>query len=386
MFNNLLNYYMKNTQKRINDRIEAINEKRITLRKSGNISYKSLKSIKNSHLYANRPKIIKSIRESEPNEIIGLLTLTVAKSIVKNLKVKPNLKTSSVNIEEETKMKTQNLEFTSLQELYFGFDLEYTDIDKFEFFLNLFLDLKINGLFWESIQSVLKEYIPYAVYCASEQAFQENYMVEELFNTNFRDKNIDVFAESVFLFCQTPKSNIIMERFVQFLHDGYSYDSKDSEGRYIKKNEIINFKNFNEALKASISFVLEPILEIEIVHSLGERAYNIILEDFRVNTDLYFNSIFEHRRGPFTKTDKLYFDVLVELALAGQRYIEEIKKIQYDLYGNIESEYFNSEVFREKATSFFSERRFELLSYESSIKKDIENDRLISYFEEISEN
>jgi len=45
MFTSLLNYYLKNAQDRINERIEVINKKRSALRSSGSSLYSDLKSI-----------------------------------------------------------------------------------------------------------------------------------------------------------------------------------------------------------------------------------------------------------------------------------------------------------------------------------------------------
>lgn len=45
MVTNLLKYYLSNCQKRINERIELINSRRVSLRNSKDIRYKKLKKL-----------------------------------------------------------------------------------------------------------------------------------------------------------------------------------------------------------------------------------------------------------------------------------------------------------------------------------------------------
>ena len=138
MFNNLIQYYLKSAQLRINNRIRAINEERTILRASGDIRYKELRAIRNTHLYSNKPKTIKEIREGKSEILIDKLSVIVAESLKDNLKLKPDFNSYSSNKNDEINMKKSNLEFVSLQELLWGFDFDYTEVDKFNFFLNLF--------------------------------------------------------------------------------------------------------------------------------------------------------------------------------------------------------------------------------------------------------
>ncbi|MDM5145061.1 hypothetical protein ICE98_02179 [Lactococcus lactis] len=124
MFKNLLSYYGNNVQVRINERIEKINNQRKSLRSSHDKQYKDLKSIKNTHLYINKPKIIKDIREKKADEVTKLLSVTIGQSLIDNLKLKPDLSTYSSDKYHELKMKKDNLEFTSFQELFWGFQIE----------------------------------------------------------------------------------------------------------------------------------------------------------------------------------------------------------------------------------------------------------------------
>ena len=88
MVTNLLKYYLSNCQKRINERIELINSRRVSLRNSRDIRYKKLKKIRNTHIYKNKPKIIKEIRELDSDILVEKLSLTVAQSLIDNIKLK----------------------------------------------------------------------------------------------------------------------------------------------------------------------------------------------------------------------------------------------------------------------------------------------------------
>ena len=82
MFNNLIQYYLKSAQLRINNRIDAINEERTILRASGDIRYKELRDIRNTHLYSNKPRTIKEIREGKAEILIDKLSVIVAESLI----------------------------------------------------------------------------------------------------------------------------------------------------------------------------------------------------------------------------------------------------------------------------------------------------------------
>ena len=92
MFTSLLDYYLKNAQDRINERIEDINKERSALRSSGSSLYSDLKPIRNSHLYEHKPSAIKIIRESDPHQLYKKMTVRVAESLLENIKLKPNFK------------------------------------------------------------------------------------------------------------------------------------------------------------------------------------------------------------------------------------------------------------------------------------------------------
>lgn len=361
MFNNLIRYYLKSAQLRINNRIDTINEERTILRASGDIRYKELRDIRNTHLYSNKPRTIKEIREGKPEILIDKLSVIVAESLIDNLKLKPDFNSYSSNKNDEINMKKSNLEFVSLQELLWGFDYDYTEVDKFNFFLNLFLDLEIVAEYSSLVRKILIDYVPYARYIALEKAVSEDCEFGSMFAPDYKNDNIDVFAESVFAFCSSDASHEMMSRFSKFLLTPFMYESKDENGRYLKKSVVVNFQNFEQAFSQVLNHILEPLDGVETYHSLGKRAYDIIMDDFKIDSNLTY---YRMSRSPesygyyLTASEKPDIEVLSNLLEASEIYIEKLMQAQQDFYGNIEQLYFESGMFSNNATPYFSEERF----------------------------
>lgn len=392
MFNNLIKYYLKSAQLRINNRIDVINEKRTILRASGDIRYKELRAIKNTHLYSNKPSLIKEIRVGEPEILKKKLSVIVAESLIDNLKLKPNFNSYSSNKTDESSMKKSNLEFISLQELLWGFDFDYTEVDKFNFILNLFLDLERVDEYSSLVRDVLIDYVPYARYIALEKAVNEDYEFGSMFAPDYKNNNIDVFAESVFAFCSSNASDEMMSRFSKFLLTPFMYESKDENGRYLKKTVEVNFQNFEQAFSQVLSHILEPLDSIETYHSLGKRAYDIIIDDFKIDSDLTY---YRMSRSPesygyyLTASEKPDIDVLSDLLEASEIYIEKLMSAQRDFYGNIEQLYFESGMFSNNATTYFSEERFYKMVDEKNhekIEEEYNKWRMIELYEEEMQN
>ena len=156
-------------------------------------------------------------------------------------------------------MRSENLEFRTLQELFWGFDKEFTQKDKFNFFLNLFLDLESDEEYSFYIQKILLDYVPYARELAFEQYTEHYKNYDCIFENDSKNNHVDTFAESVYLFCLSDISETIMENFLEFLRSEYTYESKDSNGRYQLKKEIIHFQNFEDAFRKLNKDILESI-------------------------------------------------------------------------------------------------------------------------------
>lgn len=372
MFTSLLNYYLKNAQDRINERIEVINKKRYALRSSGSSLYSDLKLIRNSHLYEHKPKTIKDIRESDPDQLYKKMTVRVAESLLENIKLKPNFKSYSSNKDEELEMRKNNFEFISLQEIFWGVGESYTDSDKFNFVLNLFLDLSKHPVYSSMTYSILIDYVPLARYKALDKAIDEDREFGSMFASDYKNANIDVFAEAVYFFCMKTESDKIMDRFIEFLHMEYKYESKDQTGHFLWKPDIIHFQNFNEAFQKNLKNILEPILNMEMHQSLGKRVYDITLDNFKINSKLMEISMV---RGPeeyghhLTMAEKNDVDVMSVLLSVNKIYIDKLIEAQQDIFGDIEQMYFNSMFSSLSTTSYFSEERFLRLITQKQIKE-----------------
>ena len=356
MFTSLLNYYLKNAQDRINERIEVINKKRYALRSSGSSLYSDLKLIRNSHLYEHKPKTIKDIRESDPDQLYKKMTVRVAESLLENIKLKPNFKSYSSNKDEELEMRKNNFEFISLQEIFWGVGESYTDSDKFNFVLNLFLDLSKHPVYSSMTYSILIDYVPLARYKALDKAIDEDREFGSMFASDYKNANIDVFAEAVYFFCMKTESDKIMDRFIEFLHMEYKYESKDQTGHFLWKPDIIHFQNFNEAFQKNLKNILEPILNMEMHQSLGKRVYDITLDNFKINSKLMEISMV---RGPeeyghhLTMAEKNDVDVMSVLLSVNKIYIDKLIEAQQDIFGDIEQMYFNSMFSSLSTNSYF---------------------------------
>lgn len=101
---------------------------------------------------------------------------------------------------------------------------------------------------------------------------------------------------------------------------------------------------------------------METYSSLGKRAYDIIIDDFKINSELqYYDMItspelYDH--STLIWNEKKLNDVFYYLYSTSEKYIEQLKQIQNDLYGNIEKEYFDSQMFQQNSSPYYSEERF----------------------------
>ena len=92
----ILNYFCKLSQERLNNKIKIINNERELLREKP--LYKDLKKrITCTDLYKNKPKIIKNILNEDYMQLKDLLSYTIAESIKENMKLKPEVKTKSID-------------------------------------------------------------------------------------------------------------------------------------------------------------------------------------------------------------------------------------------------------------------------------------------------
>lgn len=81
--------------------------------------------------------------------------------------------------------------------------------------------------------------------------------------------------------------------------------------------KIVNFQNFDKAFQEKLDDVLSPIYAMETYSSLGKRAYDIIIDDFKINSELQYydmiTSLESYDHSTLTWNEKKLNDVFYYL-------------------------------------------------------------------------
>lgn len=364
---NTINYFCKLSQARLNNKIITINNEREILRKKP--LYRDLKKrITCTDLYKNKPKIIKKILNEDYTQLKNLLTYTIAESIEENMKLKPEAKTNNTDDELSTQLKRENREFLSVSEIFWGTREEILSTDSgiyYNLILNFCLDFLEDNRTRYIMNKNLINYIPYARYVSYEDAIKrsnDNSLMSLLIGDSFRNDNIDVLGEAIYNFSKSNKARKVASLFVKCINSIVSYDSKDSNGRYKKKDENVYFKNFQIVFEQNLDKFLEIISFDE--NNMGERVYNIIKEDCELIYEIEHAEMsgFIQDRYLTTSGEPLY-EVYRNLFTSNSNYVNDLIDFQKKLEGDIEEEYFYKKPFNEFKSGYFSyEREFELIS------------------------
>lgn len=366
-----LNYFCKLSQERLNNKIIAIKNERKILKEKP--LYSDLKpKITNTDLYKNKPKIIAEILNGEHTELKKLLTLTIANSIKENMKLKPNARTNPDDSELRKELKKDNMEFLSVSEIFWGEESDITDKES-NIYHNLILCICLDFLEDEESRDIvnkkLMEYIPYATYIGYEKSIKQFKNKEHaymLYNDKYRHTNVDVFCEAVYYFSKSDEAIKLAKLFAECINNKVKYDSKDDKGKYMPKKELVYFNNFDKAFAEYKCRFLDIFKESEGITSLGERVYNLILEEHNV---AYYLCSREMEIEPgtadeqLTTTGKPRFNVMKMFLYTNREYIENLENIQIELIGNIEEEYLKELPFGKYKSRYFSyERQFHFIS------------------------
>lgn len=378
----ILNYFCKLSQERLNDKIITINNERELLREKP--LYKDLKKrITCTDLYKNKPKIIKNILNEDYTQLKDLLSYTIAESIKENMKLKPEVKTKTIDDNLSIQLKRENREFLSVLEIFWGNMEDILNSDS-EVYYNLIFNFCLDFLKDERTQDIMNKnlinYIPYARYMSYEDAIKEcgdSELMSLLIEENYKKTNVDILGEAIYNFSKSEKAIKVANIFVEFINSEVVYDSKDSNRSYEKKVANIYFKNFHIAFEQYLDKFIEIISLND--NNLGERAYDIIKEDCKLIYEINFagmSGVTEDRH--LTLAGEPFYDVCRRLSTANSNYINELIVFQKNLEGDIEMEYFNKELFDEYKTQYYCEERFlELCSQ----KLEFEIEELNSKFE-----
>lgn len=378
----ILNYFCKLSQERLNNKIKIINNERELLREKP--LYKDLKKrITCTDLYKNKPKIIKNILNEDYTQLKDLLSYTIAESIKENMKLKPEVKTKTIDDNLSIQLKRENREFLSVLEIFWGNMEDILNSDS-EIYYNLIFNFCLDFLKDERTQNIMNKnlinYIPYARYMSYEDAIKEygdSELMSLLIEENYKKANVDILGEAIYNFSKSEKAIKVANIFVEFINSEVVYDSKDSNRSYEKKVANIYFKNFHIAFEQYLDKFIEIISLND--NNLGERAYDIIKEDCKLIYEINFagmSGVTEDRH--LTLAGEPFYDVYRRLSTANSNYINELIVFQKNLEGDIEMEYFNKELFDEYKTQYYCEERFlELCSQ----KLEFEIEELNSKFE-----
>lgn len=370
MYENIKNHIYNSAQDRISNRIKEVNIERENLKKSGNVRYKNIKMLTATNIYPNKPSAIKDLLRSHSEDTNKIMSPAIARAIFENVKVQ-KISTKSTDARVELELKKTNLEFSNISEVYWGNEEYLRSMEgSFPFFYNLFLDLTKSAIYKKQIEQKLIEYIPFATYKAYEKSEEEN-LEFSCFIKSYKDTNIDVFAEAVYYFCMTGGGAGMIDEFIKLIQSKFEYESKDSKGRYEKKEKEASFYIFDRVFDKFIEEkVLFMIKKTEDSLSMGRRVYSLLLDDL---VNLYFQTIYidigrgaEEYNRHLSLSGQSDIDSMQELIAASENYVMKLNQIQIDSIGNIELEYFNSELFKFGVDkTYFSQTRFEeLYQYE----------------------
>ena len=385
----ILNYFCKLSQERLNNKIKIINNERELLREKP--LYKDLKKrITCTDLYKNKPKIIKNILNEDYTQLKDLLSYTIAESIKENMKLKPEVKTKTIDDNLSIQLKRENREFLSVLEIFWGNMEDILNSDS-EIYYNLIFNFCLDFLKDERTQNIMNKnlinYIPYARYMSYEDAIKgygDSELMSLLIEENYKKANVDILGEAIYNFSKSEKAIKVANLFVEFINSEVIYDSKDSNGIYEKKVTNVYFKNFHIAFEQYLDKFIEIISLND--NNLGERVYDIIKEDCKLIYEITFaeiSGVMEDRY--LTVTEEYLYDVYRKLSAANSNYINELIVFQKNLEGDIEKEYFNKKLFDEYKSQYYCEERFLELCSQKIVELKFEIEELNSKFEECIE-
>lgn len=389
MFYHLKKYIYSESQKRINNRIDSINQKRLEQKRAG----KRVSKLTKGKLYPNKTqKIIRLLTTDAIDITSEFLSPAIANSILFNMKYEDKVIYQNKEDKEGKqfkKEKRENLEFLNVSEIYWGTDEEMnTSSWKFHFLANLFRDI-LDHQFEEDcfdieenrekvrelVEETLQEYVPYASYQAYEQVFtKEDFHAEfieyqlgeytpTLLDIHYKERHVNAFEGAIFYFCQLALSDTLVDKFSFLINQPLRYESKEKKQFVVKYTEA-NFRYFDKFIISFIEYTLIPILEDRknfIQFSLGKRVYQLIVQDLEMEAFIEFQNLTNGKnKDTYDKfiESEAYILGLIELLEASSSYLDRLSDIQLNSHGDIELQYFNSKVFKEDTSDkYFSSQR-----------------------------
>ena len=370
----ILNYFCKSSQQRLNKKIMDINSKRKKLKYSNATGmYKDLKKLSYTSIYKNKPITIKKILNDDYTNLEKLLTITVAESILHNMKLKPDAKTYAIDPKISEQLRYANMEFNTLTEIYWGNTKEIIQYESdiyYSFILCFCLDFLENKKTQDIMKKNLMSYTPFAKYIAYENAIKnskDNSLMSLLIGDNFKYDNIDVLGEAIYNFSKTQQAREIAHLFVECINSTVEFESKDSNRRYLKKTEIVYFRNFQDIFEENIDKFLKIISVPK--NNLGDRLFTIINEDCELIFEITHADISGFLQDRYlSETEESLYDIYKNLFNSNSKYINDLIDFQKKLEGDIEDEYFDKNPFGDYKSQYYCEERFLNFHFQKQIE------------------
>lgn len=358
MYDNTLDYFAKKSQTTINKYILKVNSHRKKLREGEKFTLSKVSDIKNTHLYPNKPKTIKTIREGSTKEILSHLTTTVATSIQQNLELETHKKPLYENVSEVFWGNVNSVLNSVAQSSLFIF--------------HLFADLKDHPEFKDKIDYALRIYSPYAYYSAMEFLSSKRVIEPILIDHSFKQEHIYIWGEAIYHFTLfSSVAEEIIKKFFDFLSSEYYFETRDSNGRYKRKSEVITFQNFEKAISNHIRDILEPLLKIDISGTFGHHIYNLTINSYIIYNELISAEMTtppEYLQLHYSASGEEYYSVRKELMDKTDSYISDLFDIEDRLNGK-PIDFKKTAIFRTNKKHLFSEVLFEQLVEEEEERK-----------------
>ena len=216
----------------------------------------------------------------------------------------------------------------------------------------------------------LMSYTPFAKYIAYENAIKnskDNSLMSLLIGDNFKYDNIDVLGEAIYNFSKTQQAREIAHLFVECINSTVEFESKDSNRRYLKKTEIVYFRNFQDIFEENIDKFLKIISVPK--NNLGDRLFTIINEDCELIFEITHADISGFLQDRYlSETEESLYDIYKNLFNSNSKYINDLIDFQKKLEGDIEDEYFDKNPFGDYKSQYYCEERFLNFHFQKQIE------------------
>ena len=193
-----------------------------------------------------------------------------------------------------------------------------------------------------------------------------------LIDHSFKQEHIYIWGEAIYHFTLfSSVAEEIIKKFFNFLSSKYDFETRDSNGRYKRKSEVITFQNFEKAISNHIRDILEPLLKIDISGTVGHHIYNLTINSYIIYNELISAEMTtppEYLQLHYSASGEEYYSVRKELMDKTDSYISDLFDIEDRLNGK-PIDFKETAIFRTNKKHLFSEVLFEQLKEEEEERK-----------------